>query len=238
MGKLIDLTGQHFGRLTVVERSPITARSGSQWVCQCECGNVLTVAACNLKSGNTQSCGCHTKELAEKTRIKRGLTKNLEGQVFGKLFVLSKAKERSGTNPVWECVCECGTVTKVIQENLLNGHTRSCGCMRYDIGNFSKTHNLSNTRLYRVWRGMIHRCENPASENYASYGGRGISICDEWRNDFQAFYNWAMANGYEPDAPFGQCTIDRIDVNGNYHPENCRWVSMEVQNQNKRKKNE
>lgn len=234
MENQLNLTGQKFGHLTIMCKADKKAKSGSMWICKCDCGNVITVTRSNLKSGNTMSCGCQTHALSQETRRKNGFVKDLTGQKFGLLEVIQKSTKRSGTNPMWECLCACGNHTVVIQENLLNGHTRSCGCMRFDIGSQSLTHGLSNTRLYHIWRGMIARCKYPSQDSYHLYGGRGISVCEEWRNNFVSFYNWAIDNGYDPEAPFGKCTIDRIDVNGNYEPTNCRWVDMGIQAKNKR----
>jgi hypothetical protein len=223
MSNFIDLTGKRFGHLVVIQKSEQKTKSGAVWDCICDCGKIVAVTACNLKSGNTRSCRCISKQFMWETREKHGLIKNLIGEKFGLLTVIAKAKKRNGTNPVWLCICECGNETEVIQENLLNGHTTSCGCnsSRNRIGDRTRTHNMSNTRLYRVWRGMIARCNYPSHDMYPNYGGRGIKICKDW-NDYQTFYDWAMANGYNPDASFGECTIDRINVNGNYCPENCR----------------
>ena len=136
---------------------------------------------------------------------------------------------------MWRCKCDCGNEVIVRSASLVTGVTKSCGCL-YAVTRKGKTsHASSYTRLYKIWDGIVQRCTNPNTQNYKSYGGRGIEMCDEWRNDFAAFKAWAMANGYNPDAPKWECTIDRIDVNGNYEPSNCRWVSMDVQRQNKRK---
>ena len=148
------------------------------------------------------------------TKKSHGYIKDLTGKRYGSLLVVEKSEIRSGTNPVWNCLCDCGNMTLVIQENLLNGHTKSCGCKssRSTIGDRTQTHGMSHERLYNVWRSMKARCENPNTESYPYYGARGITVCEAWRHSFVTFYNWAMKNRYDPDAPFGQCTIDRIDV--------------------------
>lgn len=233
MSKLIDLAGRKFGFLTVIEKSPKKSKSGSVWNCLCDCGNIIDVTAVNLKSGNTKSCGCQKGKLRNETIGE----KTFAGIRFGNLLVIEKLEKRQGSNALWKCLCDCGKTTVVNQENLISGHTRSCGCQssRMKIGERSSKHKKSNTRLYYVWRSMKTRCNNPKTDSFKYYGERGISVCEEWLN-FENFYNWSIQNGYDFDAPTGECTIDRIDVNGNYEPSNCRWVSMKIQNQNKRKK--
>lgn len=163
MSKLIDLTGQRFGRLTVIERT-ITSKSGrAKWLCQCDCGKSTTTTGTNLRTGVTKSCGCYMIE-CETTRIKE--------------------------------ICT--------------------------------THGKSHTRLYRTWKNMKQRCYNPNNTYYHRYGGRGITICAEWKQDFKAFYDWAIANGYQDNL-----SIDRIDNEKGYSPDNCRWVTRKVQERNK-----
>lgn len=168
--------------------------------------------------------------------------KNLLGQKFGRLTVIALAKchtRKSGRKDVmWECECECGNRTAVRATSLLGGHTQSCGCLWQEaIRDRYLTHGMNDTRLHKVWRGMKTRCYNPNADSYKNYGGRGITICDEWlgENGFQNFYDWAMANGYNPEAKRGECTIDRIDNDRGYSPDNCRWVSMVTQIKNQRK---
>ena len=165
MTKVLDLTGQKFGRLTVIKRVDNDKKGDSCWLCKCDCGNYKVVGSNNLKSGNVKSCGCLRESMAKT-----------------KLYIHGKYK----------------------------------------------------TRLFRLWSNIKTRCYNKKEKAYKYYGGRGITMCDEWLSDFMNFYNWAIDNGYDENAKKYECTIDRIDNNKGYFPDNCRWVTQQIQNRNKR----
>lgn len=163
------------------------------------------------------------------------------GQRFGRLTVIEdcgiKRYPSGGRTKVWKCLCDCGNETVVITPNLNSGRTQSCGCYKRERNKeVHTTHKGTNDRLYKVWAGIKKRCNNPNNRDYKYYGGAGVQMCDEWLNDYGAFREWAVNNGYDENADFGDCTIDRIDLYGNYEPSNCRWVDMVVQNNDAHKR--
>jgi len=153
---------------------------------------------------------------------------NLIGKKFGLLIVVSKS-ENVGKNTAWNCICDCGKTTKSLTYNLTTGKSKSCGCIRgQKLGKLMLSHGESKTRLYQIYKGIKQRCYNKNTPAYKYYGAKGIVLCDEWLSDFNIFKYWSEANGYEINK-----SIDRIDPNNIYSPENCRWVSFEKQQNNK-----
>lgn len=168
----------------------------------------------------------------------------LAGKRFGKLVAIEKTDERYRKNVLWKCKCDCGNEVLVIASRLTSGHTKSCGCLiKENIKNVAKayresssykppksrrTHGGTGSRLYILWTSMKERCNNPNAKNYPNYGGRGTKICDEWNDNYSAFQEWAENNGYMEGL-----TIDRIDNSQGYNPQNCRWVTIEEQANNK-----
>ena len=218
-----DLIGQKFGRLTVIDKAE---RRGNviRWKCKCDCGNYTNVDSAALKSERTKSCGCLSRELSQNRAA------DLTGQRFGRLLVIER--DISQENRIyWLCKCDCQGLTSVRGDSLIEGNTKSCGCLSPELtAERCTTHGLSNTRLYSIYRGMHQRCNNSNCDGYKDYGGRGIRICAEWLENFMSFYNWALSNGYDDSL-----SIDRINVNGNYEPNNCRWATTKEQNRNTRK---
>lgn len=169
--------------------------------------------------------------------------KDLTGMKFGRLTVVKRQGTIRG-HVTWFCVCECGNTTVVESSELQrkadekHSGTKSCGCLSRELSseriNQRFPDKFHKDRLYTIWACMNHRCTCKTANNYKYYGGRGIQVCDEWKTNYPAFKKWAYENGYDENAPRGKCTLDRINVDGNYEPDNCRWVDMKTQVNNRR----
>lgn len=157
---------------------------------------------------------------------------DLTNQKFGRLTVIEKTDKRgSGGAVFWRCVCSCGKTTDVSSSCLRGNQTKSCGCLFLDLasqkGKNKKTHGKSETRIYRIWSNMKSRCYSTKNKKYSLYGGRGIIVCDRWKDSFANFYE-------DMGEPPLDCSLDRIDVNGNYEKQNCRWATQKEQQNNRR----
>ena len=211
--KTIDLTGKKFGHWTVLRRDRRRQKrrcAQTRWWCRCECGSKKSVQSCNLRSGESTSCGC----------VRHGL--DLTGQKFGHWTVLrlTKNPHRRAANG-WMCRCGVCGVEKFVQtQDLTDGKSKSCGCLhRADVDQLTRNSYCS----------MLQRCTNPNNNSYDDYGGRGIYVCLRWQ---ESILNFLEDMGPRPSKGM---TLDRIDVNGNYEPGNCRWADWETQCKNKRK---
>lgn len=209
--------GDKYGKLEI-----LSINSAGRWrmaLCRCECGSEKLIRLAHVTGGITVSCGCIKRK--HKVEI---------GQRFGRLVVESLEYSRENGRLKVPVACDCGTRKHVGVAELATGVTRSCGCLVVEnLVSMSFKHGGERTALYSVWHGMKVRCSNVRRENYPGYGGRGISVCDKWQKDFAEFRLWAESSGYRKGLQ-----IDRIDVNGNYEPSNCRWVTAKINGNNRR----
>ena len=222
-GSFIDISGQRFGRLTVIDRAAPYVYQGkpfASWNCLCECGRRTVQRADQLRHGKVSSCGDISHR--ESRRV------DLAGRRFGRWLVVELCP---GKGPVtrWICRCDCGEVRDVAANMLRNGDSRSCGCLKRErIVSAHLTHGMTKTPTYRIWAAMISRCTNSKRKDWNLYGGRGISVCDRWRHSFESFI---ADMGEQPPGR----SIDRFpNQNGNYEPGNCRWATSVEQGRNMR----
>lgn len=225
----IDISGKRYGKLVAIKPTGEITSGGIVWKCQCDCGNTKGVEAGYLNSGRIVDCGCGSlkRHQSEERMV------DITGKRFGSLTALKRAESKrmyGATKTRWLCRCDCGSEIIAITGALTSGQKKSCGCMTSKlIIKAHEKHGKCYSKIYKVWGAIKFRCENPNCKEYKNYGGRGITVCPEWKENFQSFYDWAMENGYKDGLE-----IDRINNEGNYEPNNCEWTTRKEQQRNKR----
>lgn len=222
-----DITGMRFGYVIVIrEADPIMRDSGvmeRRWLCKCDCGNYVTINRSTLKPGTKSSCGCKIKPIDINS-----------GDRFGKLVVIKQCenvRDSSGhMRRAFICRCDCGRIVRVKGHDFNRGRIKCGHCSKNTPKNKKQRKYIKNKRLHNIWYNMKKRCEDPNNHAFKYYGARGITVCNEWEgeNGYTNFEKWATDNGYASDL-----TIDRINPNSEYSPNNCRWADSKTQMRNR-----
>jgi hypothetical protein len=220
--KFNNLSGKYFGNLKVLTYIGRKYDRQILWECQCECGTIVEVPMSHLVTGHTKSCGC--------LRKREKFTENfvdISGEKYNKLKIISFYKRKNGHNH-WLCQCDCGKTTITTKDKLQSGHTKSCGCL------VKSSNGESESKFWSIWQSMKSRCDNKNNDNYNSYGGRGITYDNRWKDYLE--FKKDMKNRYNKFVRLigeESITIERIDVNGNYCKDNCTFIHKNKQQGNR-----